>query len=162
MSKEHIQPGKFVSLTYSITDDNGTVVEQSDLPVSFVYGSDTELIGGMDKEVVGKAIGDKVSFQVPPENGFGESDPDLIFVDDIDNVPPQFRQIGAEVQMQNDAGETKLFFVTDIADGKVTVDGNHPLAGKHLIIHVSIQDVRDALPGEEAASGIHASLGRAH
>ena len=68
----------------------------------------------------------------------------------------QFRQIGAEVQMQNEEGEAKSFFVTAIKDGKVTVDGNHPLAGKHLNVHVTILEVRNALPGEERTSGVHA------
>ena len=58
--------------------------------------------------------------------------------------------------MQNEQGETKSFFVTRIDDGEVTVDGNHPLAGKQLTVRVTIQEVRDAKPGEEQVSGIHA------
>ena len=58
--------------------------------------------------------------------------------------------------MQNDQGETKVFYVTQIADGEVTVDGNHPLAGKELTVRVVITEVRDARPGEEQVSGIHA------
>jgi FKBP-type peptidyl-prolyl cis-trans isomerase SlyD len=60
------------------------------------------------------------------------------------------------VQMQNDQGETRSFFITRIENGEVTVDGNHPLAGKHLKVRVTIQEVRDARPGEEQVSGIHA------
>ncbi|MCB1660825.1 MAG: hypothetical protein KDI39_21605, partial [Pseudomonadales bacterium] len=48
------------------------------------------------------------------------------------------------------------FFVTRIEDGQVTVDGNHPLAGKELMVRVTITEVRDARPGEEQVSGIHA------
>ena len=58
--------------------------------------------------------------------------------------------------MKNDKGEAKTFYVTRIEDGKVTVDGNHPLAGKHLTVRVTITEVRDARPGEEQVSGIHA------
>ncbi len=156
MTEQIIEPGKYVALTYTIVDEHGTVVEQHDVPIGFVYGSDTELIGNMDKAVAGKRVGDQVEVEVPPDQGFGPHDPDLTFTDDIDNVPPQFRVLGAEVQMQNDQGETKSFFVTKIEDGQLTVDGNHPLAGKALTVRVTITDVRDARPGEEKVSGIHA------
>ena len=156
MSDDIIQPGKYVALTYTIHDEQDNVVEQHDMPIGFVYGSDTELIGNMDKAVAGKRLGDQVEVKVPPEQGFGERDPSLTFTDKLENVPPQFHQLGAEVQMQNDKGETKSFFVTKIENGELTVDGNHPLAGKHLLVRVTITEVRDAKPGEERVSGIHA------
>lgn len=156
MSDDTIRAGKYVGLTYTIFDEQENIVEQHDMPIGFVYGSDTELIGGMDKAVAGRRAGDQVEVEVPPEQGFGDHDPSLTFTDDIENVPPQFLQVGAEVQMQNDAGESRSFFVTRIAHGKVTIDGNHPLAGKHLKVRVSIVEVRDARPGEEQVSGIHA------
>lgn len=144
MSREVIKPGKFVSLTYTIGDMQGNILEQNDIPVSYVYGGQTELIGRMDRAVEGKSTGDEVEVLVPPEDGFGERDPSLTFTDDIENVPPQFRQLGAEVQMQNEAGDIKRFYVTHIEDGKLTVDGNHPLAGKPLKVVVKILEVRDA------------------
>ena len=101
MSSEVIKPGKFVSLTYHITDMEGSVLEQNDIPVGYVHGGETELIGSMDRVIAGKQAGDEVEMVVPPEDGFGDHDPDLTFTDNIDNVPPQFRQLGAEVQMQN-------------------------------------------------------------
>lgn len=154
MSKETIKAGKFVSLTYSICDVDGNVLEQSDLPVNYIHGGETELIGGMDSAVAGKGPGDEVSISVPQNEGFGPHDPNLTFTDDIENVPPQFRQLGAEVQMQNENGEVKSFFVTKIENGKLTVDGNHPLAGKELKVHVKILEVRDAT--QEDAMGIGA------
>ena len=144
MPTETIRVGKFVSLTYSISDQVGNVLEQSDLPVTYIHGGETELIGGMDKAVEGKTIGDEVIISLPAKEGFGEHDPQLTFTDDINNVPPEFRQIGAEVQMQNESGEVKSFFVTKIEGGKLTVDGNHPLAGKNLKVKVKILEVRDA------------------
>ena len=155
MSKQKVEPGKYVGLTYTIIDDQGSVVEQHDVPLGFVYGSDTELVGGMDKAVKGKCAGDEVEVKLAPEDAYGERDPSLTFTDDLENVPPQFRQVGAEVQMQNEAGEVKSFYVTDISGDKLTVDGNHPLAGKTLTIKVKIVEVRDANPGEDKVSGIH-------
>lgn len=142
MSNQTITAGKHVSLTYSITDDSGNVLEQSDLPVSYIQGGRTELIGGMDQAIAGKCAGDKVSFKLPPGGAFGEHDQSLTFSDDIDNVPPQFRRIGAEVQMQNESGEARTFYVTEIGGGRLTVDGNHPLAGKTLQVNIQIQEVR--------------------
>ena len=144
MSEQTIRPGKFVSITYSISDEQGQVVEQSDLPVSYIYGGETEMIGGMDTAMAGKKVGDSVQLMVSPEQGFGHHDPDLTFTDDLENVPPEFRRLGAEVPMQNEAGEVKTFYVTKIDKGKLTVDGNHPLAGKQLKVTVRILEVRDA------------------
>jgi FKBP-type peptidyl-prolyl cis-trans isomerase SlyD len=143
MSKETIKNGKYVSLTYRIEDDKGNTLEHNDMPVGYILGGDQELIGGMDRAMFGKSAGDSVEMTVPPEQGFGPRDPALAFTDDIENVPPQFRQIGAEVQMQNDAGEAKTFYVTEIRDGKLTIDGNHPMAGKTLKVKVRILEVRD-------------------
>ena len=151
-----VQRGKLVTLTYSITDDAGEVLEQNDLPMSFVYGGDTELIGGIDSALIGRKAGDTVTAVVPPDKGFGEHDPSMTFTDDIANVPPEFRRLGAEVPMQNEAGEQRTFYVTRIADGRLTVDGNHPLAGKTLRVHVRIHEVRDATPEDALTSGIHA------
>lgn len=162
MSEEIIAPGKYVGITYSIVDDAGNVVEQHDIPVGFVYGSDTELVGGLDKAVAGKTVGDEVDVQLSPDDAYGPYDPSLTFTDDLENVPPQFRKVGAEVQMQNEAGEVKTFHVSKISDGKLTVDGNHPLAGKQLTVHVKIVEVRDAKPGEDKVSGIHAVQAPTH
>lgn len=153
MSSERIKPGKFVSLTYSIADEAGNIVEQSDLPVSYIYGGSTELVGGMDRAVAGKASGETVQLTVSPEEGFGHHDPELTFTDDLENVPPPFRRIGAEVEMQSDTGEVKTFYVTKIENGKLTVDGNHPFAGKTLTVTVRILEVRDATP--EDAMSVH-------
>lgn len=144
MSKEVIKNGKYVSLTYTIADSEGNLLEQNDIPVSYVHGGETELIGSMDKAVAGKSAGDQVEMLVPPEDGFGAHDPDLTFSDDLQNVPPQFHRVGAEVLMQSESGDSKTFYVTRIEDGKLTVDGNHPLAGKTLKVRVNILEVRDA------------------
>ncbi len=150
MSKEVIKYGKFVSLTYTIVDETGNLMEQNDIPQSYIHGGETELIGGMDKAVAGKSVGDEVEMTISPDDGFGPHDPDLTFTDDLANVPPEFRHIGAEVQMGNDQGEAKTFYVTKIEDGKLTVDGNHPMAGKNLIVKVKILTIRDATPEDMA------------
>jgi FKBP-type peptidyl-prolyl cis-trans isomerase SlyD len=146
---EVVRTGKLVALTYSIRDEQGNLLEQTDLPVTYIHGGNNELIGGMDRAVTGKAVGDEVELSLSPErSGFGLHDPELTFTDVIENVPPELRHLGAEVNMQNDAGEVRTFYVTRIADGRLTVDGNHPFAGKHLIVSVRIHEVRDPTPAE--------------
>ncbi|MEJ2427121.1 MAG: FKBP-type peptidyl-prolyl cis-trans isomerase, partial [Candidatus Thiodiazotropha sp.] len=135
-------------------DPEGTVLEQSDLPVSYIHGGETELIGGMDRAVEGKSVGEEVEISLTPAQGFGDHDPNLTFTDDIENVPPEFRQLGAEVQMQNEAGDVRSFYVTRIEEGRLTVDGNHPLAGKSLVVRVKILEVRDATQEDAMNVGI--------
>jgi FKBP-type peptidyl-prolyl cis-trans isomerase SlyD len=158
MSDQAIRPGKYVSLTYSITDDTGSVVEQTDLPVGYIHGGNTELIGGMDDAVTGKRTGDRVDLSLAPGEAFGPHDPTLTFTDALENVPPQFRRIGAEVPMQSDSGEVRNFYVTAMDEGTLTVDGNHPLAGKALKVHVQIQEVRDPTGEELAQDGDASSI----
>jgi FKBP-type peptidyl-prolyl cis-trans isomerase SlyD len=146
---EVVRVGKLVALTYSIRDEQGNILEQTDLPVTYIHGGNSELIGGMDQAVTGKAVGDEVELSLSPErSGFGPRDPELTFTDVIENVPTELRHVGAEVSMQNDAGEVRTFYVTRIVDGRLTVDGNHPFAGKHLIVNVRIHEVRDPTPAE--------------
>lgn len=156
MSDEVVCNGKYVSLSFTILGPAGDMVEQHGLPVGYVYGSDTQLIGSMDSAIAGKKAGDVVTLTIPPAEGFGERDESLIFTDDLKNVPEEFRQLGAEVPMQNDRGESRTFYVTSIENGELTVDGNHPLAGKDLQVTVRIHEVRDVLPGEDRTSSIQA------
>jgi FKBP-type peptidyl-prolyl cis-trans isomerase SlyD len=162
MTDQPVRPGKFVSITYSLRDQDGNLFEQSDLPVSYIHGGNTELIGGMDRALAGKRAGDEVEMTVPAGQAFGPHDPSLTFTDDLDNVPPEFRRVGAEVQMQSESGDLKTFYVTRIENGRLTVDGNHPLAGKPLRVRMTIHEVRDPTPEElaqdragPAASGLH-------
>ncbi len=150
MSEEIIVDGKMVSITYTIMDDAGELLEQIDLPVSYLHGAlmGDRLFPAIEAALTGKKVGDVVRVQISPEQGFGPHDPNLTFTDKIDNVPPEFRMIGAEVEMQNDAGEFKTFIVTKIENGKLTVDGNHPLAGKQLTFTVTVTEIRDANDAE--------------
>lgn len=153
MSNSTIKKDKFVSLTYTITDASGEVLERIDLPIQYVHGRDSQVIEKIENALVGKQQGDELSVSLSAEEGFGEHQEELTFTDDVDNVPAQFHQIGAEVEFQNDQGETKIFRVAKIEDGKLTVDGNHPFAGKTITYNITVVEVRDATP-EELANGV--------
>ncbi len=143
---------KLVYITYSILDARGMVVEQHDMPVGFVHGANSGILPAIEAAVDGRQVGDRVEITLSPEEGYGLRDESLVVVEDIDNVPPQFRRVGAEVLFENEAGETKAFYVTRIEDGKVTIDGNPSLAGQSVTCLVNVMDVRDATP-EEIRSG---------
>ena len=127
---QQIQNNKQVSITYSILSEQGEVLEQSDLPIDYVHGVDDRIFPKIMAALKGKVIGDVVEVTLLPEEGFGQPDPSLLFVDNIDNAPPEFRVIGARPAFQNENGETMEMVVTKIEDGKITIDGNHPFAGK--------------------------------
>lgn len=142
---------KHVEFVYSIVDEHGGVVEQVDLPVGYLHGAGHGLIEKVEAALEGHTDGDEISVSVSAREGFGPHRPELTFTDDLENVPPQFRRIGAEVEMQNDQGESKTFRVSRIEDGKLTVDGNHPFAGRDLTYRLRILTVRDATPKEIAS-----------
>lgn len=143
---------KLVYITYSILDARGMVVEQHDMPVGFVHGANSGILPAIEAAVDGRQVGDRVEITLSPEEGYGLRDERLVVVEDIDNVPPQFRRVGAEVLFENEAGETKAFYVTRIEDGKVTIDGNPSLAGQSVTCLVNVMDIRDATP-EEVRNG---------
>lgn len=145
---ETIRRNKFVSLTYSITDENNEILERIDMPVNYVHGRDSQVIDKIETALEGHQAGDEVSIELSPEEGFGEHQSELTFTDDINNVPPEFRHVGAEVEFQNDKGESRMFRVSKIKDGKLTVDGNHPFAGKAITYNIRVDSVRDATPDE--------------
>ncbi len=145
---EKICKNKFVSLTYTITDEKDDVLERIDLPIQYIQGAKSQVIEKIEIALEGHEVGDIVNVLLTPEEGFGPHQPELTFTDSIDNVPPQFHSIGAEVEFQNDQGESKVFRVIEIENGELTVDGNHPFAGKNVTYNLSVKEVRDATASE--------------
>ena len=149
-----ITTNKFVELTYRIIDQtNGEVIEQVEEPLGYVQGDNTLLFNQVTKELEGKSVGDEVEILLKADDAFGAKLEELIFTDEINNVPVEYRFIGAAVTMQNDKGGTKDFIVSSIEDGKLTIDGNHPLAGKDIIFYVEVLSVRDATADEIIEGG---------
>jgi FKBP-type peptidyl-prolyl cis-trans isomerase SlyD len=155
MVEQFVENNKVVSFTYSIVDQDGELLEQSDIPIRYVHGGKHDLFEKVVQELDGCVVNDTVEVSLSPEEAFGPHDPELTYTDDIENVPPEFRRIGAEVEMMNDKGEAKTFTVTHIDDGKLTVDGNHPMAGTVITFQIRVIDIRDATP-EELLSGVDA------
>jgi FKBP-type peptidyl-prolyl cis-trans isomerase SlyD len=154
-----VSANKVVFITYSILDEGGSVVEQYDMPVGYVQGADSGILPGIEAGLEGHQVGDRVEIKLAPEDSYGERDENLVIVEDIDNVPPQFRHIGAEVVFQNEKGDTKAFYVTRIEDGKLTIDGNHSHAGQTVTCLVNVIEIRDAT-AEEIRNGRPVETGK--
>ena len=136
-------------MDYALKDDEGTVIDQSQpgQPLSYLHGH-RNIIPGLESALEGKNAGDSVEVRVAPEEGYGEPNPAL------EQVVPRDRfqgveslEVGMQFQANTDQGPVSVR-VVKIEGDDVTVDGNHPLAGKHLNFNVTVQEVRDAKPEE--------------
>lgn len=143
-----IRKGKVVSVTYALHDKRGEIFEQSDIPVPYLHGYASGLFDKIEQQLEGKHTGDSIEATLSPEEGFGHHGPALTFTDNLGNVPPELRTLGASLEAQNAKGETPTFVVKRIENGKLTVDANHPLAGQTVKFRVTVLDVRDATPNE--------------
>lgn len=153
MSENSVTKNKVVSITYRIIDEQGEIVEQSDIPVDYVHRGKNDMFPKVEKALDGKAVGDTVEVVLPPEDGFEHADPNMMFTDSLENVPPEYHHVGARPMFQNEHGEVTEFVVSKIENGKLTVDGNHPFAGKTMTFKVDVVAVRDATE-EELRHGV--------
>ena len=147
-SGESIRQNKLVEFTYRIMDEGGQVLEQIDLPVSYVHGSEFGLWQRIEAAMENRRAGDTVEVLVEPDDAFGDLDPGLRLTQSLSDVPEQFHHIGAEADFENEIGEIHRFRVTSIEGDKLILDGNHPLAGKTLKFFLNILKVRDATEEE--------------
>jgi len=141
---------KLVTITYLIKGEDGEIIEQNDVPVSYVHGVGSELLPALEVALDGHQVADIVKVSLSPKDAFGERDPALTFSDKTENVPEEFRHVGAQVQFQNEQGDTKTFSVSQVDGDKLTLDGNHPFAGRTIKIEATIHDIRDASKQEIA------------
>jgi FKBP-type peptidyl-prolyl cis-trans isomerase SlyD len=151
---ETISAGKFVELTYRVTDRNtGHVLTRVEFPLGYVHGHNEILAPAVHAELEGRVAGDVIEVLIDGNRIFGPRDESLVFTDDIGNVPPEYRQVGTSILMENDRGETRSFLVTWMDDEKLTVDGNNPLCGRTVVFTLGILSVRDATAAEIGAGG---------
>ncbi len=151
---ETIQEGKFVELTYKVTDKKtGHVLTAVEFPLSYVHGHNEILAPSVHMELDGKSAGDIIAVPIDGNQIFGPRDESLVFTDRIDNVPEEYRQVGTSILMENDKGQTRSFLVTRMDDETLTVDGNNPLCGRQVVFTLEILTVRDATEEETRAGG---------
>jgi len=152
--RETIQDGKFVELTYKVTDHKtGHVLTSVEFPLGYVHGHNEILSPSVHGQLVGKSAGDVIEVPIDGNQIFGPRDESLVFSDRIENVPEEYRQVGTSILMENDNGQTRSFLVTQMDDEMLTVDGNNPLCGRQVVFTLEILTVRDATDEETRAGG---------
>jgi len=153
----NIQNNSAVSFHYKLTDDDGINIDSSEgkEPLDYLHGAGN-IIPGLEKALEGKTIGDSLTVAVTAAEGYGEVQKEL-----IQEVPKEAFQgidtieVGMQFEAQTGQGGTVPVTVVAVTDELVTVDGNHPLAGKNLNFDVTIEDVREATEEQLARGHLH-------
>jgi len=150
--REAIEDGKFVELTYKVIDrKSGHVLSSVEFPLGYVHGHNEILAPSVHEELTGRCAGDVIEVPIDGNRIFGPRDESLVFTDDLENVPEEYRQIGVSILMENERGQTRSFVVTRMDDETLTVDGNNPLCGREVVFRLEVLNVRDATDAEMKA-----------
>lgn len=158
-----IDTNSVVSFHYELTNDAGEVLDASapNNPLTYLHGAGN-IIRGLETQLAGKSAGSELKVTVQPEDGYGLHREDL-----VQEVPrkafpePDKLEPGMQFSAQSDRG-TLPVVITKVTTDSVTVDGNHPLAGKVLHFAVRIADVREASSEELAHGHVHGPGGHHH
>jgi len=151
---EVIRAGKFVELSYKVADrKSGHVLTRVEFPLGYVHGHTEILAPAVHAQLEGKSAGDVIEVAIDGNQIFGTRDESLVFTDRLENVPEEYRNVGASILMENDAGQTRSFLVTHMDDETLTVDGNNPLCGREVVFTLEILTVRDPTSDEMRAGG---------
>ena len=142
-----------VSIYYTLKDPEGKILDQAPEghPLVYLHGHQN-IIPGLEAALVNKSVGDSVEASIEPEQAYGTVNPAL-----IQEVPrEQFQgiatlEVGMQFQASTESGPVPVV-ITKVGEDLITVDGNHPLAGKSLNFSVKIDDIREAT-AEELAQG---------
>ena len=154
---------KVVTLHYTLTDNEGRVIDQSDDgSFAYLHGA-SNIIPGLENALSGKAAGEELSVAVSPEDAYGVRDESM-----LQQVPKNMFEdtgqiaVGTQFHAQGPNGEMLVVTVIEVQDEHVLVDGNHPLAGVDLNFNVKIIDVRDASEEEVEHGHVHGPEGHHH
>lgn len=152
-----------VTLAYRVTDSDGTAVDEGKHPLVYLHGGYGGIFDRIEVELQGKAVGEKLEIKLQPEEAFGDYDESLVAVEDRSLFPENI-EVGMQFERGSEDGEDDdlLYTITDIADGKVVVDGNHPLAGQALVFSCTVTDVRKATAEELSHGHVHGPGGHHH
>ncbi len=147
-----ITDGRVATIHYTLTSDEGDVIDKSatDAPLSYLHGAGN-IVPGLEKALSGKQVGDSLKADVPPEQGYGPRHDGMIQQVPRSAFPDVEVKPGMQFEARTERGPL-LVTVTGMDEENVTVDGNHPLAGKTLHFAVEVADVREATE-QEANNG---------
>lgn len=153
-----------VTLTFELFDSEGTLLESTEEPITYLHGGHSGMLPKLEAALSLKKAGDAVSVDMEPADAFGDYDPELVKMEPVERMPPDV-EVGMQLETYEKPGEEGtgiVYTVTDIAAGKVVLDGNHPWAGKRLRFDCRILDVRAATPEEVEHGHVHGEHGHHH
>jgi FKBP-type peptidyl-prolyl cis-trans isomerase SlyD len=165
-----------VSLQVRMFDAQGNLLEASEAPLVYLHGAN-DIFPAVEQALEGKTAGDELTLQLEPHHAFGEFDAQLVHVVARDRIGRAVT-VGMQVEgLPGVAGDSRIYRVTDIAEDVAVLDGNHPLAGIALRLHIKVLGVEAATAAEleqadapqvpdflrpVAPHDLHGSGGRAH
>ncbi|EAZ88920.1 FKBP-type peptidyl-prolyl cis-trans isomerase [Crocosphaera chwakensis] len=135
--------GDTVKVNYTGKLQDGTVFDSSvdRDPLQFALGQG-QVISGFEEAVVGMSPGENKSVTIPSEQAYGPYQDELVIVVDEKQMPSDLSvEVGQQLQMRHSSGQAVPVMVTNIADSKVTLDANHPLAGKDLTFDLELVNI---------------------
>ena len=152
-----IADARVASIDYTVTDEQGNVLDKSPeaQPLRYFHGAGN-IVPGLEKALAGRQVGDTLKVEVKPEEGYGPRNDALVqevprtAFQGVDRIEP-----GMQFHANSERGPL-LVTVVDVADDKVRIDGNHPLAGKTLHFDVKVADVREASEEEKQTGTVAA------
>lgn len=110
-------------------------------PLEFKMGEGM-VIAGFEKAVVGKAAGDTLTVEIPPAEGYGEPNEQLVFQVRKEQIPPNVElETGIMLEIRTEDDQPAYVRVTEFDEELVTLDGNHPLAGQTLVFDIEVVEV---------------------
>lgn len=153
-----------VTVHYKLSDAQGNLIEESREPMVYLHGGYENTLPKIEQALDGRDVGFKTTIQVEPEDAFGEYDAELVKIESRDRLPSPI-EVGMQFEGTPDSGneeDSMIFTVTEIADDKVVLDGNHPLAGIALRFELDVANVRAATDEEIAHEHVHGPHGHHH
>ena len=151
-----------VTLDYTVKDPEGSLIDDGHHPLVYLHGGYEGIFAVIEEALQGKKVGDNLKVKLLPEDAFGEFDEELVLVEDASMFPDNI-EVGMSFERVAEEGEEEIVYrITDIADGKVVVDGNHPLAGTALIFDLTVKEVRTASAEEVGHGHVHGAGGHHH
>ncbi len=136
--------GDTVKVHYQGKLKDGTIFDDSNVrkePLIFTLGK-SGIISGFEKAVIGMRPGQDKKVEVSPGEGYGPHRPDLVMTVSRKNLPPDLNpQVGQQLSVSQDEKQYAVVTVTDIKDDTVTLDANHPLAGKDLVFDIKLLEI---------------------
>jgi FKBP-type peptidyl-prolyl cis-trans isomerase SlyD len=151
-----------VSLNYELLNSQGELIEKTEEPIEYLHGGYDGIFSRVEEALNGKAAGETCDVYLQPMDAFGEYDEKLVQIEPRAKFP-QTIEVGMRFEGEaGEAGETVIYTVTDIAEDRVVVDGNHPLAGMALRFHCTVNGVRPATAEELEHGHVHGAHGHHH